>query len=161
MLIRIIDILNRMKEFFKNNIQYFLKREDFNLTIFLFSYIFFFFSLEKCFSGSDICGNKKSWIKRKLIQVIISEKLIYFLFIRIISKKISKFHLIHFILIFLFFYFYSHHYIFEDHGMYNLIVFFLLLLMNFISYFLCKILILFFHHSFYIKYFINFFQIKK
>ena len=150
MLIRIIDILNRIKDSFKDNIYYFLKREDFNLSIFLIAYIFYFFSLEKCFLGSDICGNKKSWIKRKLIQVIISEKLIYFLFIRIISKKISKFHLIHFILIFLFFYFYSHHYIFEDHGMYNLIMFFLLLFMNFISYFLFKILILFFHHSFYI-----------
>ena len=119
--IRMIIIYSNL--IIKNILHFNSKTELFAIFLFIIAYVLYFCSLEKCLSGSDICGNKKSWIKRKLIQVIISEKIIAFLFIRIISKKISKYHLIHIILLFIIFTFHSHQYIFEDHGMYNLILF--------------------------------------
>lgn len=146
--IRMIIIYSNL--IIKNILHFNSKTELFAIFLFIIAYVLYFCSLEKCLSGSDICGNKKSWIKRKLIQVIISEKIIAFLFIRIISKKISKYHLIHIILLFIIFTFHSHQYIFEDHGMYNLILFSSLFFMNFFSYYMLRLFRLIIHQSFYL-----------
>jgi len=99
-----------------------------SLIFFGFSYYLYYNSLERCFKGIDLCGRKINWIFQKVYQTVfscfISSILIFFIYYRIISK----FHLLHFLIIFCIFCILSHGYSFEDHGLINLIVFFLLLL---------------------------------
>ena len=65
-----------------------------------------------------------------------------------IYDKISKFHLIHFILIFICFYYYSHSDVFQDHGAFNLIGFFVILFLFLFLFFIMKILVLIFRISY-------------
>ena len=99
-----------------------------SLILFCYSYYLYYGSLEKCFSGIDICGRKLRWIYRKAFQIIascfISSILLFFIYF----KKISKLHILHFIIGFCIFYIYSHGYSFEDHGLLNFIGFFSLLI---------------------------------
>lgn len=97
-------------------------------TLFLLSYYFFFLSLEKCTAGEGLCGMKLNWIKLKIIQESISCFLSIILFELMILKKISKLHLVHFIIIFVIFYAYSHGVDFDDHGNYNIKFFFIIVI---------------------------------
>ena len=96
------------------------KNNKFAFTLFFVSYYFFLLSLGKCLEGEDICCQKLEWIKKKIIQEIISCIMISILFELIILKIISKFHLFHFLITFYIFYRYSHGITFDDHGDYNL-----------------------------------------
>jgi hypothetical protein len=115
------------KKKIKRNFKYYIT----NVFLFSMSYYLFYLSLEKCFEGEDICCLRIKWIKKKLIEEIISSILISILFELIILKFLSKFHLIHFIITFFLFYRYSHGIDFEDHGKYNLIGF--IIIFSFIS----------------------------
>ena len=100
-----------------------------NFLLFLFAYLLYFLSLEKCYDGMDECCMKQKWIKMKLIEEIISCIIISIMFILMFYEKISKFHIFHFIFVFLFFYNYSHGFDFEDHGYFNFIGYFVILLL--------------------------------
>ena len=114
--------------------------------IFLISYYLYYLSLEKCYEGVDKCCQKLKWIKKKVIQEFSSCALITVLLQLIFYKIISRFHLIHLIIIFFFFYKYSHGYDFDDHGYFNFIGFIgicaiiiiLFLPMNWFIYFIKK-----------------------
>ena len=132
-----------------------LQKRHWNFIILLlsiFTYVLFFFSLEKCTEGVDKCCMKFSWIKTKIIEESISCLLTVIIVEIIIIKKLSKLHLIHFICVFISFYFYSNGIDFEDHGYYNIkyyfiIIIFILLLFLLFNYLLSlkkrKIIILF------------------
>ena len=92
-----------------------------SLLLFAISYYFYYLSLEKCFEGTDDCAKKINWIKRKVIQLIISVLIIIFLTLLIFFNIITKFHIFHFIIAFGSFYGYSHKSFFHDHGFFNII----------------------------------------
>ena len=104
------------------------KNNKIYLILFFISYFLFFLSLEKCYDGEDKCCQKNKWIKKKLIEEIISCIIISILFELIILKKASIFHILHFIVSFKSFYKYSHGILFEDHGYYNIFGFFLIII---------------------------------
>ena len=87
--------------------------------IFGLSYYFYFLSLESCFDGEGPCTTYIDWIKKKVIQEIISCILLIMMIQLIILNKISKKHLVHIIIIFFFFYYYRHGIDFVDHGYFN------------------------------------------
>ena len=93
--------------------------------LFSLSYYLYYISLEKCFSGIDVCSVQVYWIYKKIAQLSISCIISSILFLLIISKIISKLHIFHFCVFFIFFYKISHGNSFEDHGAFNLIAFFL------------------------------------
>ena len=95
------------------------KNNKIGFLLFFISYYFFYISLEKCLEGEDRCCMKIEWIKKIIIQEIISCIIISILFELIILKILSKFHLFHFLFVFCFFYRYSHGILFDDHGDYN------------------------------------------
>ena len=109
---------------------------------FLLAYSLFFSSLERCTLGEHICCKKLNWIKIKIIQEALSCVIFIILFELMLLKKISKFHLIHFIIIFALFYNYSHNIDFEDHGSYNLKFFFALVIPSLILLFILNKLLL-------------------
>ena len=96
--------------------------------LFFLTYYFFYLSLEKCNDGEDICCQKFGWMKKKIIEELISCILSIILLEAIILKILSKFHLLHFGIIFCFFYIYSHGIRFHNHGYYNIIYFFLIVI---------------------------------
>ena len=106
----------------------------FALILFITSYYFYYLSLEKCFRGIDACSQKWEWIMLKLTQLIISLVIIIFLIILMIFKQISRFHLFHFILVFICFYYYSHSDVFHDHGAFNFGGYFIILFLFLILY---------------------------
>ena len=98
------------------------------LLLFLISYYYFYLSLEKCLFGENECSQKWNWILLKINQEINkSVFIIIVLIILIIEKVLSKLHLLHFVLSFIYFYCYSHSLYFHDHGGYNLIAFIIVL----------------------------------
>ena len=99
--------------------------------LFFFSYFSFFLSLERCLEGEDVCCKKVKWMKKKVIEEAISCILIIILFELMIKKKISKLHIIHFVIVFLSFYSISHGIDFDDHGYYNIKFFFIIILFFF------------------------------
>ena len=111
--------------------------------LFILSYFFYFLSLEKCFEGEGICCIKHKWMKKKVIDELISIILTIILLELIIVNKISKLHIIHFIIVYILFYNYSNGIDFDDHGYYNIkyfifIVIFFLVILFFINIFLTK-----------------------
>ena len=94
-----------------------------SLIFFCFSYYLYYISLEKCFSGIDICGRDIRWIFRKVFQIVVSCFIFFFFFFFIYFKIISKLHIFHFLICFYIFYSLSHGYSFEDHGLLNFIGF--------------------------------------
>ena len=115
-----------------------------SLLLFITSYYFYYLSLEKCFEGEKACSQKWEWIMLKLTQLIISLVIIIFLIILMIFKQISRFHLFHFILVFICFYYYSHSDVFHDHGAFNFVGYFIILFLFLILFFILKILVLIF-----------------
>ena len=103
-----------------------------NIFLFITSYIIYFFSLEICPDGEELCGNNMKWIYLKITEIIISCEIIVYLLTKIFFFNSSKFHLIHLFLVFILFVFYSHGFAFFNHGMYNIIVFLILLFFNII-----------------------------
>ena len=92
--------------------------------LYFLSYFLYYLSLEKCSLGFDICCLKKEWIKKKLIQIILSSIIESILYVLIYFKLISKKHFIHFIVVFVIFYKFSHGKDFDNHGFFNFIGFF-------------------------------------
>ena len=70
--------------------------------LFGLSYYFYFLSLESCFDGEGPCSININWIKKKVIQEIISCGLLTIIIQLIIFKRISKYHIFHIIIIFFF-----------------------------------------------------------
>ena len=113
----IIDIKNQVKK-------------DSNLLIgllFFLSYYLFYLSLERCYKGEDACCQKFKWMKKKVIEELLSCFITIILFELMIKKKISKLHLIHFIVVYIYFYNNSHGVDFDDHGLYNIKYYFIIL----------------------------------
>ena len=102
-------------------------KELIGLFLFLFSYIYYYLSLETCLRGQEICSLLVQWQFTKIYQELKSCLLMAFILELIFYKLISKLHLIHFFLIFFVFYKYSHGTEFEDHGYYNFIYFFVII----------------------------------
>ena len=95
---------------------------------FFFSYYLFFLSLEGCFEGEDFCCMKWKWMKLKILEELLSCFIMVILFDLMILKKISRFHLLHFIIIFISFYQYTHGIEFDDHGYFNIKYYFIILI---------------------------------
>ena len=72
--------------------------------IFGMIYFLYFLSLESCFDGEGPCSMNTSWIKKKVIQEIISSIFLGIMLQLIILKKVSKIHLIHIIIVYFFFF---------------------------------------------------------
>lgn len=100
----------------KSNLKY---PNIFVLILFISSYYLYYLSLEKCLDGFDICGKKKKWIFRKVIEAFISYIILSIIIELIIYKIISKFHLVHILIIYTYFYKMSHGLDFHDHGYFN------------------------------------------
>ena len=96
--------------------------------LFFLSYYLFFLSLEKCTEGEDKCCKKFSWMKLKVIEELLSCILTTILLGLIILRKISKLHVLHFIIVFISFYLYSNGIEFDDHGYYNIKYFFVIVI---------------------------------
>ena len=96
-----------------------------SLLLFCISYYLYYLSLEKCYDGVDRCSLNVKWIKAKAIELLLSCIINSILFEIILFKKLFIYHIIHFILIFIYFYNYSHGSFFEDHGYFNFIAFFI------------------------------------
>ena len=90
-------------------------------------YSYYYLSLEKCYDGEDGCIKKLEWIMQKVKEEVISVIFGALLLQLIIIKIISKIHLIHFISMFIYFFRYSHGLVFDDHGYFNILYFFILL----------------------------------
>ena len=76
-----------------------IKRNS-DFILFIISYTIYFFSLEECLDGEELCGNNMRWIYLKITEIISCE-LIVFLLIKIFFFNSSKFHLIHLFLVFI------------------------------------------------------------
>ncbi len=98
--------------------------------LFIVSYYIFYLSLERCLLGEEPCGNNLKWIYRKFIQVVVSCELLAYLIFKIIFLNLSKLHLIHSLIVFSLFFYHTHGFFFYDHGMYNFLLFFVLLFIN-------------------------------
>ena len=116
----------------KNNKKFYFLSNNYTFILFCFSYFFYHLSLEKCYEGESKCSKKVNWIKIKIIQECISCLISSILFILIALNKISKLHLIHFSFVFLTFYKYSHGIDFDDHGHYNFVGYFIIILFTII-----------------------------
>ena len=109
--------------------------------IYIVAYLLYYLSLESCFGGEELCGNNMKWIYTKVTELIISSELISFLLATIIFNYSSKLNFIHIISVYALFFNYSHDFYFDNHGMYNIIVFLLLLFLNLIIIIFIKLLI--------------------
>ena len=120
-----LGINNRIKKQYLYNYYSKIIVNLFALILFITSYYFYYLSLEKCFSGIDACTQRWFWILTKVKQLVISVMIINFNIVLIIYKIISRFHIFHFVITFIYFYYYSHSSYYYDHGAFNLIFFFL------------------------------------
>ena len=141
---------NKFKIHNKKWITYKIKFKINIISLFLFfiSYYLYYLSLEKCMDGEDQCCQKIKWIKIKVAELISSCVIDAILFEFIIFKKLSKFHIIHFILVFIKFYYYSNDVYFHDHGYFNLLGFFTLLMIIIIGIFIIIKLIIFINNHY-------------
>jgi hypothetical protein len=108
-------IFSKINYIKKNSLSYYTS------LMFLISYLLYFFSLEKCMDGFDICGTKNTWIIIKSIEAILSSLILSILIEGMIFKIISKIHFIHIFLIYICFFIYSHGIDFHDHGFFNIL----------------------------------------
>ena len=105
-----------------------LLRKDFYIFLgFFLIYSYYLLSLERCFKGEDVCSTEFDWIFKKITEEIYSCILTVIMIELMVFKKISKIHVIHFVFIFLFFFLISHGVVFDDHGYYNFLYYFILL----------------------------------
>ena len=113
-----------------NNYEFIFRKSFLNSLIFIgffLIYLFYFLSLEPCIEGIDKCCVKFIWIEKKVKEEIISCLLMAGMIQLMLFKIITKNHLIHIITIFIIFYSYSHGLYFYDHGYFNFLYFFILL----------------------------------
>ena len=128
-----------------------------NFVFFSLSYYLFFLSLEKCNDGESVCCRKFDWMKKKVIEEIISLFITIILLELILFKKSSKLHIIHFIIIFILFYYYSHGIDFDDHGYYNIKYYFVIIIPFIIIIYLFILILLIKKKKIIILYFFIFF----
>ena len=108
------------------------------LSFFFLNNVLFFLSLEKCYETKDIFCTKKEWMKKKIFEESLSI-IISIVLIELMSLKIiSKFHFIHFSIVFLSYYLCSYDIKFEYHGLYNIKFYFVILIPNIILLFVFK-----------------------
>ena len=110
-----------------------IKKELIGFFLFLISYLYYYLSLETCLKGEERCSLLYKWQLAKVYQEIISVFILAFILELIFYKFLSKLHLVHFFFVFLLFYIYSHGMVFEDHGFYNFIYFFIVTTLIMIS----------------------------
>ena len=113
-------------QYYKKNLKS-IMRKGFIFISFFLIYLFYFFSLEGCYEGEGHCTRHVDWITFKIKEEIISIVINFIMFQLMIFKKISKLHLVHYVIIFGIFYSYSHGMQFEDHGYFNFIFYFIIL----------------------------------
>jgi hypothetical protein len=109
---------------------------------FIFSYILYYSSLEKCLDGFDACAKRVRWIIFKLIESIISYAITAILLELVILKIISKYHLIHLFVIYNIFYYFSHGLDFDNHGYFNFLGFIIIVPLILLSFFPFTVLII-------------------
>ena len=105
------------------------------------AYFLYFLSLEGCYDGEFACSKNSKFTRKKLIEEIISVVIMIVLIQLIIFNKISKKHLIHTAIIFGLFFLYSHGYEYPDHGFFNFVYYFIIILLFHILFFPFDILI--------------------
>ena len=130
-----------------------LVRKYQSIFIFLLSYYLFYLSLEKCLEGWDECCIRTNWIKLKLIEALSSVLILFILIELIFLGFLSKINFIHIILMYLLFYKYSNGKDFENHGYYNLIGTFLILILLLIGFIPFNIFIFIKRKKYYISFF--------
>jgi hypothetical protein len=89
------------------------------LFLFFISYYLFYLSLEKCHEGIDMCCTKYFWIKKKIIEEVISCLIISLLIELMFYNIITKLNIFHILIVFCYLYKYSHGLDFDDHGYFN------------------------------------------
>ncbi len=94
------QLLNNEKKIKKT----YTKKILLQIILFLFSYLLYFLSLEKCLEGFDVCCFKNKYIKTKLFQLVISSIITAILIELMFYNYIYKLNLIHFIIVFFFFF---------------------------------------------------------
>ena len=102
--------------------------------IFLISYLLYYLSLEKCMEGQVQCSKKNTWIKTKLTEAIFCSIILSFLIELVILNIISRIHLIHVLLFFLCAFIYSHGLEFYDHGLFNFLGCFIIIVIFIIAF---------------------------
>ena len=112
-------------KYYKEKIRKFIK-QILILIMFGLSYWFYYISLEPCLDGLGRCSSYIDWMKKKIIEEIISCILLTIMIQLIILKVVSKMHLIHTIIAFVFFHSYNHGMDFEDHGYFNFFFYFII-----------------------------------
>ena len=122
------DIKVKDCNYYKNCLKSFFINKSF--IAFFFIYFLYILSLEGCYEGEDECSIKKKWIYSKIIEGISSCIILIIVFQLILFKYISKFHLIHLVIIFLLLYIYSHGLEFPDHGYFNFLFYFIIFIIS-------------------------------
>lgn len=107
----------------------FILKESLGFILFYISYFLYVLSLEACLKGEESCAMRIKWQIKKVVQEFISCLFSVLSFELIYYKIISKFHLIHFFVVFSLFYIYTHGIDFYDHGYYNFIYFFVIVIL--------------------------------
>ena len=102
--------------------------------LFFLSYLLFYLSLEKCLDGIAVCTTKELWIKTKIVEELLSCLIISILIELIFYSVISKLHLFHLAIVLIIFYKYSHGLDFDDHGFFNILGFFIVIIIFLLSY---------------------------
>ena len=107
-------------------------KEIIGLIIFYISYYLYMLSLEICLKGQEVCATRLRWQIKKVVEEIISCIFTVLAFELVFYKIISKYHLVHFFIVFSLFYAYTHDIEFHDHGYYNFIYFFIIIILIFL-----------------------------
>ena len=79
-------------------------KEFVGLIILCVAYLYYYLSLEKCFKGQENCSLLVDWQFAKIYQELKSCFITVFFIELLFYNLLSKFHLIHFILVFSYFY---------------------------------------------------------
>ena len=111
------------KNYFIFTTKFYLKKtiKFYYVLLFVFAYVLYIFSLEKCYKGFDFCSTQQKWIKRKILDGLISNFIIVILIELIFYNFISSLNIVHLIVFYIAIYIYSNGIDFEDHGFYNFI----------------------------------------
>ena len=73
----------------KENKIFFIFCNAFSFVLFIFSYCFYYLSLDKCLDGEDVCSKKWDWILLNIKRLVISSVIIIFLIINYLLNHLQ------------------------------------------------------------------------